>query len=356
MHSSYHLMHQAQVASKSEGDKNTIDLRSDTVTRPSPGMLEWIMQAPVGDDVYGEDSSVNLLENTVAQLLGKAAGLFVSSGTQGNLIALLSHCGRGEEFLVGDKYHIYIDEAGGASALGSLVCCPLATDENGGLSPEQITQSIKEDDPHYAITKLLCLENTVWGRIQSLESMAELTTTAGAAGLLCHLDGARLMNAAVGLQVAPKELTYGFASVSMCLSKGLGAPVGSVLCGSAAFIKRARRIRKMLGGGMRQAGVLAACGLYALEHNIARLAEDHAKAVRLAAGLQDLPQLKVEQHSNMVFIEPEACHRAALMQHLQSHKILLGAPTPIARLVTHIDSSEADIDKVAQVLRDFYHS
>lgn len=355
MANTYHLMKQAQADADSAGSEGLIDLRSDTVTRPSPEMMEWMMQAPVGDDVYGEDSSINLLENTVAKMLGKQSGLFVSSGTQSNLIALLSHCGRGEEYLVGDKYHIYMDEAGGPCVLGSMVCCPLATDDNGGLSANQITQSVKEDDPHYAITKLLCLENTVWGRIQSVALMSELTDTARAAGLLCHLDGARVMNAATGLKVDPKEITHGFDSVCMCLSKGLGAPVGSVLCGSKEFIRRARRLRKLLGGGMRQAGVLAAGGLYALEHNIDRLADDHAKAERLALGLQGIQQLRVEQHSNMVFIEPKQSDQSSLMQHLQNHHILIGAPVPIARLVTHLDISEADIDKVVEVLRDFYH-
>ncbi len=355
MASAYHLMKQAKAEATTAGNEELIDLRSDTVTRPSPEMMEWMMQAPVGDDVYGEDISVNLLENTAAQILGKEAGLFVSSGTQSNLIALLSHCGRGDEYLVGDKYHIYMDEAGGPSVLGSMVCCPLVTDSNGALSANQITQSVKDDDPHYAITKLLCLENTVWGRVQSVASMTQLTNTARAAGLLCHLDGARIMNAAVGSKADPKEITQGFDSVSMCLSKGLGAPVGSVLCGSKAFIRRARRVRKLVGGGMRQAGVLAACGLYALEHNIVRLADDHAKAQRLVSGLQEIEQLRVEQHTNMVFVEPEERDRSSLMAHLQDHQILIGAPLPIARLVTHLDTSEADIDKVVDVLREFYH-
>ena len=248
MANAYHLMRQAQAAAAASGNEQLIDLRSDTVTRPSAEMKEWMMQAPIGDDVYGEDSSINLLEKTAAQMLGKEEGLFVSSGTQSNLIALLSHCGRGEEYLVGDKYHIYIDEAGGPSVLGSLVSCALATDVNGSLTADQITQSVKEDDPHYAITKLLCLENTVWGRIQSIALLTELTDAAKASGLSCHLDGARVMNAAVGLNVDPKEITCGFDSVSMCLSKGLGAPVGSVLCGSEVFYSARAQSQKATGG------------------------------------------------------------------------------------------------------------
>jgi threonine aldolase len=281
--------------------------------------------------------------------------LFVSSGTQSNLLAMLSHCGRGEEYLVGDQYHIYVDEAGGPAVLGSLVSCVLETNELGALAPEQIRNAIKEDDPHYAITRLLCLENTVGGVAQSVESLRQLTATAKEGGLLCHLDGARLMNAAVALGVEASKIADSFDSVCMCLSKGLGAPVGSVLSGSKDFINRARRNRKLVGGGMRQAGILAAAGLYALEHNIARLAQDHAKAAQLAESLADIEQLKVTQHTNMVFIELSIDDQISFLEHMAKHDILIGAPAPVARLVAHLDTTEADIEKVAIVVRKYFH-
>ncbi|MFU8769867.1 MAG: low-specificity L-threonine aldolase, partial [Desulfotignum sp.] len=262
-----------------------IDLRSDTVTRPGREMLAAMMAAPVGDDVYGEDPTVNLLEQTAARITGKAAALFCASGTQTNLVALLSHCERGDEYIVGQTAHTYRYEAGGGAVLGSIQPQPLDFEPDGTLDLARVARFIKPDDFHFAKTRLLCLENTQGGKVLPLEYLKDARALADRHGLGFHLDGARVFNAAVKLGVDVKEITTLFDSVSCCLSKGLGAPVGSVLCGSDAFIARARRWRKMVGGGMRQAGILAAAGLYALSRNIDRLAEDHAHAARLAAGL-----------------------------------------------------------------------
>lgn len=335
-------------------EEATVDLRSDTVTRPSEGMYQSIRDAAVGDDVYGEDETVNRLETTAAQLLGKEAGLFLSSATQANLAAMLAHNARGEEILLGDQYHIYVDEAGGCSALGGIVMHPLPTDESGGLSVPQVLDAIKEDDPHLPITRTLALENTVSGQVQDPGHHRQLAEAVRTEGLKVHLDGARLMNAAVALNMPAADIVAPFDSVMMCLSKGLGAPVGAMLCGSTPFIKTARRLRKQLGGGMRQAGILAACGLYALEHNIARLADDHDTARQLAQGIANIAGLPVRHHTNMVFIEPEAKHLEPLRLHLEAHQILIGRQKPRIRLVTHLDVDSAGIDRVITAIRSFY--
>ncbi len=332
-----------------------IDLRSDTVTKPSPGMRSAMAGAEVGDDVYGEDPTVLALEQRVAELCKKEAGLFLPSGTQSNLVALLTHCGRGEEVLVGDTYHSYTFESGGASALGGIVLWPLATDDNGGLTPDQVKAAIKPDHTWFAKTKLLALENTVWGQVQSVELIHELSATAHAQNLSVHLDGARVWHAAVALGVPVAEITKSVDSVSTCLSKGLGAPAGSVLCGSKPFIRQAQRARKVLGGGMRQVGVLAACGLYALDHNLPRLNQDHAKASKLAAGLRDIPNLKVHSgDTNMIFLEPTENDRQALVQSLASAGILVGPPEQKIRVVAHLDIATDDISHVVEQIRDFY--
>lgn len=331
-----------------------VDLRSDTVTRPSAGMYQAMMEAPVGDDVYGEDESVNLLETTAAQKLNKQAGLFLSSATQANLVAMLVHNARGEEILLGDCYHIFISEAGGTSALGGIIMHPLATDAAGGLTLAQVLAAIKEDDPHHPITRTLALENTVAGRVQDPAQHRRLAAAVQEQGLRVHLDGARLMNAAVALAMPAAEIAEPFDSVMMCLSKGLGSPVGAVLCGSDEFIARARRLRKMLGGGMRQAGVLAACGLYALEHNIERLAEDHDHARALGAGLAEIDGLPVRHETNMVFIEPKAKDLEPLWQHLQQHRIEIGHQGPRVRLVTHLDIDSAGIDRAITAFQSYY--
>ncbi|MDH5355958.1 MAG: low-specificity L-threonine aldolase [Gammaproteobacteria bacterium] len=342
-----------EVVGNSSGEK-LIDLRSDTVTRPSIGMYDAMMSASVGDDVYGDDESVNALQHRAAELLGKEAGLFLSSGTQSNLVALLTHCARGEEAIVGDKYHIFTSEACGASVLGGIALYPLTTDNNGGLTTEQVCAAVKEDDPHSPISRLLCLENTVHGRVQSPDNIQALSDAGRSAGLSVHIDGARLMNAVVALGVETKELAGAFDTVSLCLSKGLGAPVGSVLCGPKDFIRRARRNRKLLGGGMRQAGILAAGGSYALAHNVDRLAEDHANAKLLAEALALIPGLKVDTQTNMVFVRLPKNNAAELQASLAAQGIVISAGFPQIRIVTHLDVSTADIERVIDAFTRFF--
>jgi threonine aldolase len=331
-----------------------VDLRSDTVTRPGEGMYQAILDAAVGDDVYGEDETVNRLEAITAKLLGKEAGLFLSSATQANLAAMLAHNARGEEILLGDQYHIFISEAGGTSALGGIVMHPLPTDEFGGLALQQVLGAIKEDDPHHPVTRTLALENTVSGRVQDPAQHRQLIDAVREQGLKVHLDGARLMNAAVALNIPAADIAAPFDSVMLCLSKGLGAPVGAMLCGSAAFIKASRRLRKLLGGGMRQAGVLAACGLYALDNNIARLADDHERARQLADGIGSIAGLPVSCFTNMVFIEPQDRDLEPLRMHLQEQRILIGQQNPPLRLVTHLDIDGAGIDRVVTAIHSYY--
>lgn len=331
-----------------------VDLRSDTVTRPSAAMYQAMREAPVGDDVYGEDETVNRLEASAAQLLGKQAGLFLSSATQANLAAMLTHNARGEEVLLGDCYHIFESEAGGTSALGGIIMHPLATDAAGGLSSAQVLAAIKQDDPHLPITRTLALENTVAGQVQDPLQHRRLAEAVREQGIRVHLDGARLMNAAVALALPAAEIVAPFDSVMLCLSKGLGAPVGAVLCGSDAFIARARRLRKMLGGGMRQAGVLAACGLYALENNIERLAQDHATAGRLAAGLAQIDGLPVSHETNMVFIEPRAQDLEPLQQHLRRQRVEIGRQSPRIRLVTHLDVDSDGIERAIAAFHSYF--
>lgn len=331
-----------------------VDLRSDTVTRPSAGMYQALADARLGDDVYGEDETVNRLEATAAGLLGKPAGLYLSSATQANLVAMLAHNARGEEILLGDRYHIYCSEAGGTSALGGIVMHPLATDASGGLALQQVLAAIKEDDPHLPITRTLALENTVSGQVQDPEHHRALAEAVRALGLKVHLDGARLMNAAVALQQPAADMVAPFDSVMLCLSKGLGAPVGAMLCGDVDFIARARRLRKQLGGGMRQAGVIAACGQYALENNIERLAEDHERARRLAEGIADIELLQTRQHTNMVFIEPPLEQIEPLRRHLEQQRVNIGRQSPRIRLVTHLDIDDAGIERAIAAIRGFY--
>ena len=330
-------------------EETVIDLRSDTVTRPSAGMYEAMR-----DDVYGEDETVNRLERVAASMLGKEAGLYVSSATQANLAAMLAHNARGEEIILGDCYHIFVSEAGGASALGGIVMHPLATDANGGLSREQVLGAIKEDDPHHPISRTLALENTVSGRVQEPALQRELADAARAEGLNVHLDGARIMNAATALGIGAAEVAAPFDSVMMCLSKGLGAPVGAVLCGGSDFIGRARRLRKQLGGGMRQAGVIAACGLYALENNIERLAEDHEHARQLYQGLAEIDGLEAKLATNMVFITPEPKHLEPLARHLRTQGIEIGHQSPRIRLVTHLDIDAAGIDRAITAFHSYF--
>ncbi len=335
-----------------------VDLRSDTVTHPSDGMKDAMINAPLGDDVYGDDPSVNFLQEKVAKLLGKEAALLVSSGTQSNLCAMMAHCQRGEEILTGDHYHVFMDEAGGASVLGGIMFAPLLTQDNGGLSIEEIQEKIKPDDEHCAISKMLSLENTHQGRVLDVDEVSTLASCGHKNGLSVHLDGARLMNAIVKLNVDPKAIVANVDSVSLCLSKGLGTPAGSVLSGSAEFIKKAKRIRKLLGGGLRQAGILAAAGVYALDNNIDRMVIDHENAIRLAEQLNSFPQICVDLENvqtNMVFIELNDGVAQHFRQHLLKKGMLIGAGDKVIRLVTHLNSSQNDIDLFVSEVDTFFN-
>jgi threonine aldolase len=334
----------------------TIDLRSDTVTVPGPAMRAAMSDAAVGDDVYGEDPTVNRLQQTLAERLGFEAGLFFPSGTQSNLAALMSHCQRGDEYIVGQDAHTYRYEGGGAAVLGSIQPQPLLNQPDGSLAPQDIEAAIKPDDVHFARTRLIALENTIGGKVLPPAYLVAVIRLAQQRGLALHLDGARMFNAAVKLGVDGGAVCAGFDSVSVCLSKGLGAPVGSVLCGSRQLIRSATRWRKMLGGGMRQAGVLAAACLYALEHHVERLAEDHQNAAALAAGLAAIEELRVEPvQTNIVYVQvpPDRC--AGLQTHLQARGITAGI-SPRTRLVTHLDVSAAQIAATVAAFGDFFKS
>ena len=322
-----------------------IDFRSDTVTRPSSEMRAVMAGAKVGDDVFGDDPSVNALEARVAELLGMESAMLVPSGTQSNLIALLTHCGRGDEYIVGQDYHTYKYEAGGAASLGSIQPQPLAVSNDGTLDLDAVKNAIKPDDFHFAKTTLLALENTHAGKVISNDYLDRAGALAKKNGLFFHLDGARVFNAAVAQGLAVKDITSRFDSVSICCSKGLGAPVGSLLCGSESFIHTARRWRKMVGGGMRQAGILAAAIDYALTHNVERLKEDHDNAQHLASLLSDIPTISVENpHTNMLYIELQSSEQGEhLQQYLAGKNILISSGKRI-RLVTHLDINATDIE------------
>jgi threonine aldolase len=331
-----------------------IDLRSDTVTQPSPGMRKAMYAAEVGDDVFGDDPTVNRLQATLAEMLGYEAGLYAPSGTQTNLIALMTHCQRGDEVILGQEAHTYRYEAGGAAVLGSIQPQPIDNAPDGTLPLTRIAAAIKADDSHFARTRLLALENTIGGRVLPLGYCREATGLAHKRNLATHLDGARFFNAAIALRTEVKAVAEGFDSASICLSKGLGAPVGSVLLGSRPFIEAAHRPRKMLGGGMRQAGVLAAAGLYALQNNVLRLAEDHDNARRLAAGLREIEDLEVDgPHTNMVFvtIAPDRC--APLAEFLRGRGIVARV-APHMRLVTHLDVDTAGVVRTIAAFKDFF--
>ncbi len=334
----------------------TIDLRSDTVTRPTARLRAAMSQAVVGDDVYGEDPTVNRLEALAAELLGKEAALFVSSGTQSNLTALLSHCERGDEYIVGQQAHTYRWEGGGAAVLGGIQPQPLDFEADGTLDLAKVAGAIKPDDYHFARTRLLCLENTQAGKVLPLAYLENAARFATERGLRLHLDGARAFNAAIKLGVPIQAIATHFDSVSVCLSKGLGAPVGSVLCGSGEFIKKARRWRKVLGGGMRQAGIMAAAGIVALEQHIDRLAEDHANARLLAEGLAKLGEVQVDPamvQTNMVFITLRRGRPVALVDYLKRHGILIDGADRL-RLVTHLDVTTEDIKTTLEKVKDFF--
>jgi threonine aldolase len=374
-----------------------IDLRSDTVTRPGAAMREAMMAAPVGDDVFGDDPTVNALQDKLAAMLGFEAALFVPTGTMSNFCAIVSHCQRGEEYIVGQMAHCYRMEGGGAAVFGSVQPQPLDNQPDGTLLLSQIETNIKPDDAHFAITRLLALENTLGGRVLPFDYLVRATALAKSRGLNTHLDGARLFNAAVAQAAAltvveelasadagpsqggdgplggqrtarsgerggnvyeqAKRIAGLFDSVSVCLSKGLGTPAGSVLCGSRALIARAHRVRKMAGGGMRQAGVLAASGIYALDHNVARLAQDHQNARRFAEGLAGLAGLQVEMpQTNIVFVNLEGAAReraADFIAHLKARGILVTGLYKL-RFVTHLDVDAAGVDRAVAAIREFF--
>ncbi len=336
-----------------------IDLRSDTVTRPSPEMYAAMAAAELGDDVYGDDPTVAELEEYAADLLGFEAGLFVTSGTQSNLAAVLTHCRRGEQFVVGEDYHVHRAEAGGAAAFGGAVPRTVPVLADGSVDLAEVEARIEPEDFHFPRSRLLCFENTHNGKALSPEYMAAAAALAARRGLACHLDGARLVNAAVANRCAPRDLARGFDSVSLCLSKGLGAPAGSVLAGSADFVREARRARKMLGGGMRQSGLLAACGLVALRRQADRLADDHRLAARLAGELAQIPEVETEPqgaNTNMVFVRVDAAHRDPLRAHMEENGVLIGGRPPGFRLVVHRDVAEDDIATVARAVAGYFRA
>ncbi|MDB5612549.1 MAG: ltaE [Devosia sp.] len=331
---------------------NTIryDFRSDTVTRPSASMRKAMAEAEVGDDVFGDDPTVNRLEQRMASLLGKDAAIFVPSGTQSNLLALMSHCGRGDEFIAGQNAHLYCHEAGGAAVLGSIQPQPIAHQADGTMDLGEIESAIKPDDNHYARTTVIALENTFGGKVLPVEYMADVAAIATKHKLGLHLDGARAFNACVSLGVDIKSFTVPFDSVSICLSKGLGAPIGSVLIGRQDLIDKARRHRKMLGGGMRQSGILAAAGLYALDNNVDRLADDHRRAKTLAEGLAAFRELKVTSpDTNIVFVDMDRDLGDRFTDFLASKGVGITGTYGKQRWVTHLD---LDDDAVAGALAE----
>jgi threonine aldolase len=333
---------------------NWIDLRSDTVTEPSQAMRAAMPLADVGDDVYGDDPTVNRLQAFGAELFGFEAGMFAPSGTQTNLIALMTHCGRGDEYLVGQEAHTFKYEGGGAAVLGSIQPQPIANQPDGSIALADIAAYIKPDDIHFARTRLLALENTIGGRVLGAGYLAAATTLAHERGLATHLDGARICNAAVKQGISLRDAVKGFDTVSVCLSKGLGAPIGSLLLGPKSFIEQGKRWRKMLGGGMRQAGVIAAAAHYALEHNVARLADDHANAARLADGLRAIEGLTVDTPQTNIFyihMDPAACDGLRAAMAREQIRATVG---PHTRLVTHLNITADDVEKVIRVISAYF--
>jgi len=336
-----------------------IDLRSDTVTHPTPAMREAMYRAEVGDDVFGEDPTVNRLEHMAAERMGKQAALFVASGTMGNLVALLTHCGRGDEVILGDRSHTFLFEQGGMAALGGITPRPIPNQPDGTLRLEDVADAIRPDDAHFPRTRLVCLENThnvCNGLPLTAEYTAQVAQVAHGHGLRLHVDGARIFNAAAALRVEARELVREADSVTFCLSKGLCAPVGSLLCGDAPFIAEARRSRKVVGGGMRQAGILAAAGIVALEQIAPRLAEDHARARRLAEGLAQIPGVEVGPvATNILYFwltdevskTPEEVVTALAERGVR----VLGRIDGRFRAVTHYWITDEDVERTVQALR-----
>jgi threonine aldolase len=328
-----------------------VDLRSDTVTRPSPGMRRAMHDAELGDDVFGDDPTVNRLQERAAELFGFEAALLFPTGTQSNLAALMSHCQRGDEVILGTEAHSYRYEGGGLAVLASIQPQTVVNRPDGTLDLADVEAVIKPDDPHFARTRLLALENTITGRPIPRAYLAEALKLAKRKGLSTHLDGARIFNAATHEKTSVRDLCAGFDSVSSCLSKGLGAPAGTLLLGSKPFIEEARRARKILGGGMRQSGVIAAAGLYALENNVERLQEDHANASRLAKGLREMG-VDAQLNTNMVLARIPPAKALPLAESLKSRQVLVLPRAPM-RLVTHLDVDAAGIDAALRAFRAF---
>ncbi|VTU31827.1 L-allo-threonine aldolase [Variovorax sp. SRS16] len=351
----------------SSSSPTVVDLRSDTVTRPTAAMRAAMLAAPLGDDVFADDPSVNALQEKIAGMLGFEAALFVPTGTQSNFCAILSHCQRGDEYIVGQMAHCYRWEGGGAAVFGSVQPQPLDHQPDGTLALGAIEAAIKPDDAHFARTRLLALENTLGGKLLPFDYVEQATQLARRKGLARHLDGARLFNAAVAqaaqrgtdARTEARRIAGCFDSVSVCFSKGLGAPVGSALCGSREFIARAHRIRKMAGGGMRQSGMLAAAASHALDHHIERLAQDHLLARRLADGLAGLPGLQFEApQTNLLLVDltGEARSRSAeLVPHLKQQGVLATGLYRL-RFATHLDVDTAGIDRAIGAIRSFFHA
>ncbi len=328
-----------------------IDLRSDTVTRPTEAMLDAMRSAETGDDVYGEDPTVNALEAYAAELTDKQAALYLVSGTQSNLLALLSHCQRGHEYIAGQSAHTYQFEGGGAAALGGIQPYTIPFNSKGELPLEDIKKAIKPDDFHFAVTRLICLENTQAGKVLDMDYLFSVAALAQKSDLKMHLDGARVFNAAVKQQVPVKEICKHFDTVSICLSKGLGCPVGSLLVGDAETIQRARRLRKMIGGGMRQAGVIAAAGLFALTNNIKRMRQDHENARKFSDSLSDFEHLRLAEapQTNMVMLDFSRLHIEQFKQYLTQRDIRISGN----RWVFHQDISTADVETIIEICHQF---
>ena len=338
-------------------ENQIVDLRSDTLTTPCAAMREVMMNAPLGDDVYGEDPTVIQLEQAMAATTGHQAGLFFPSGTQSNLVALIAHCQRGDEYIVGQNAHTYQYEGGGAAVLGSIQPQPIENAEDGSIPLDKVRAAIKADDFHFAKSRLLALENTTGGKVISQEYIDQARQVAKDAGLIFHLDGARVFNAAVAQNLDVKEITSKFDSVSLCMSKGLGAPIGSVLVGDETFIDDARRWRKMVGGGMRQAGLLAAAAIYAMEHNVERLADDHKNAQTLAEKLADIDGLQVHgntANTNMVYVSCLNENGNEFREWCETKGVKFQGANP-ARLVVHKDISEQMIDQAADVMVGYFN-
>ena len=337
-------------------ENKIIDFRSDTVTKPTEGMRKAMYEAEVGDDVLGDDPTVKKLEERICSLLGTENALFVSSGTQANLLSIMSHCQRGDEYIAGQSAHCYNHEGGGAAVLGSIQPQPIEFKSDGSLDLDEVAAKIKPDDFHFARTRLLCLENTQDGKALPFNYMKEASRFSREKGLSIHLDGARLFNAAASIGKPASEIAGLFDTVSVCLSKGLGAPIGSLMCGKKENADAARRWRKVLGGGMRQAGIIAAAGLYALENNIERLEEDHRNLQLLREEFEGIKEFEIiSSATNMLFVKLLKGRPSDLARALKKEGILI-LPGEVIRFVTHLDINKPDIVKAADVIRKYFTS